>query len=226
MNELEFNLLDFFLVLKRRMKLVIISVILFTLIFGVFTVFFTEKKYQSSARIMTKPVYVNNVIDYEQLSANNSMATIYVELLKGSTICSEVAKELGVDQGLVKDSLTIIRQGNTQIISISAKTTNPELSKNIIDTLLDVFYKETAKKLGSSGIITLDEAQLSRTPITADLTERILQGAFLGLFLSCAVIFLQFILDNHLNSKQEAEKYFKLPVLGVVPDMEKLDEIH
>ena len=113
MNELEFNLLDFFLVLKRRIKLVIISVVLFSLIFGVFTVFFTEKKYQSSARIMTKPVYVDNVIDYDQLSANNSMATIYVELLKGSTICEEVAEQLKVDYYTVKESLTVVKQANT-----------------------------------------------------------------------------------------------------------------
>lgn len=226
MNELEFNLLDFFLVLKRRIKLVIISVVLFSLIFGVFTVFFTEKKYQSSARIMTKPVYVDNVIDYDQLSANNSMATIYVELLKGSTICEEVAEQLKVDYYTVKDSLTVVKQANTQIISITSKTTDPKLSKSIVDTVLDVFFKETAEKLESSGIIILDEAKVSTTPITADLTQSLLKGACLGLLLSCAIIFLQFILDSHIHSKQDAEKYFNLPVLGVIPDMEKLDETH
>ena len=91
---------------------------------------------------------------------------------------------------------------------------------------MDVFFKETAEKLESSGIIILDEAKVSTTPITADLTQSLLKGACLGLLLSCAIIFLQFILDSHIHSKQDAEKYFNLPVLGVIPDMEKLDETH
>ena len=224
MNEIEFNLLDLLIVLKQRIKLIIVSIVIFSLLFGVITVFSTEKKYVSTARIMTKPVYIDNVIDYEQLSANNSMATIYVELLKGSTIIDKVAQELNVNANLISGSLTVAKQSNTQIISISSKTTNPELSKQIVDTILEVFYEVTAEKLDSSGIITLDEAKVSHTPITADLTRSIFTGACLGLFLSCATIFLQFILDNHIHSKEEAEKYFNLPVMGIVPEMEMLDE--
>lgn len=226
MNELEFDLLDVFGALKKHIKLIILSVLIVSLFFGVFTVFFTEKKYVSTARIMTKPVYVDNVIDFDQLSANNSMATIYVELLKGSTISEKAAEQLNVDYSTVKGSLSVARQSNTQIISISSKTTNPELSKKIVDTILDVFYDETAEKLNSSGMITLDEAKVSYTPITADLTQSILTGALFGLLFSCAVIFLQFILDNRIHNKEDAEKYFKLPVMGVIPDMETIDETH
>ena len=226
MNEFEFNLLDFFIVLKRRIRLVLAFIIIFTLAFGVYTIYFTEAQYQSTARIMSKPVYVNDLINYDQLNVSSSMTSVYAEMIKGDTICTKADEQLKLATGTVKKALTVTKLANSQILSITAKTESPTLSKHIVDTVLDIFYKESEEKLGSSGIVTLDEATIASAPSTLPLSENIIKGAVIGLLISCVIVFLQFILDNRLHTKADAEKFFDLPVLGVIPDIGGMNETH
>ena len=226
MNEIEFNLLDFFVFLKRRLRIVIAFIVIFTLAFGVYTIYFTEAQYQSTARIMSKPVYVNDLIDFDQLNVSSSMTSVYAEMIKGDTICSKADEQLKLPNGTAKKSLTVTKLANAQILSITAKTPSPTLSKNIVDTVLEIFYEESEKKLGSSGIVTLDEATISSAPSTLPLSENIIKGAVIGLLISCALFFLQFLLDNRLHNKADAEKFFDLPVLGVIPDVGGINETH
>ena len=67
-----------------------------------------------------------------KLTQINSMTKNYVALLGGNNIQSKVAKELNVDTNVVSSALSISNETDTQIISISATTTDPQLSKKLL----------------------------------------------------------------------------------------------
>lgn len=93
-----------------------------------FTIFFVKKQYASTARIFPKPEVNEGVVDYSQINSNNSMTKNYVALLGGNNIQSKVAKELNVDTNVVSSALLFPNETDTQIISISATTTDPQIS--------------------------------------------------------------------------------------------------
>lgn len=216
-DEMEINLWELFALLKSKYKMIIISILVTTIIVGVITVFFIDRKYQSTASIYPKPEVTEGMVDYTQINANNLMVNNYIEMLKGNNIQSQVAESLDITPDEISECVSITNQANTQIISISATTTDPELSKNIVDKLVTTFKKEAKNTLNINNISTIDQAQIADTPVSPNLKINLVIGALIGAFLSVGFIFIKFMLDTHIHNKEEAEKYLGIPCLGSIP---------
>lgn len=216
-DEMEINLGELFALLKSKYKMIIISILVTTIIAGVITVFFIDRKYQSTASIYPKPEVTEGMVDYTQINANNLMVNNYIEMLKGNNIQSQVAESLDITPDEISECVSITNQANTQIISISATTTDPELSKNIVDKLVATFKKEAKNTLNINNISTIDQAQIADTPVSPNLKTNLVIGALIGAFLSVGFIFIKFMLDTHIHNKEEAEKYLGIPCLGSIP---------
>ncbi|OUQ14471.1 hypothetical protein B5E87_02835 [Massilimicrobiota sp. An142] len=216
-EEIEINLGELFAVLKSQYKLIVISILVMTIIAGIVTTFFISRKYQSTASIYPKPEVSEGIVDYTQINANNLMVNNYIEMLKGNNIQSQVAETLEITTAQVSSSVSISNQTNTQIISISATTTDPQLSKDIVDELVSTFKKEAKDTLNINNISTIDQAQLATTPVSPNLKMNLIIGALIGAFLSVGYIFIKFMLDTHIHNREEAEKYLGIPCLGSIP---------
>lgn len=219
-EEIEINLGELFQLLKSRYKMIIVSVLVCAIIAGVVTIFFISKKYESTARIYPKPEVTEGIVDYTQINANNLMVNNYVELLKGNNIQTQVAEKLDIEPSQIKGSVTIANETNTQIISITAKTNDPELSKKIVDQMVAVFKKEAKDTLNINNITTVDQAVLAESPVSPSLKMNLVIGALLGAFISVGYLFIRFMLDTHVHNKEEAEKYLGVPCLGSIPYFE------
>ena len=216
-EEIEINLAELFQVLKEHLHIIIISTLICAILVGAFTIFFVSKKYESTARIFPKPEVNEGIVDYSQINSNNSMTKNYVALLGGNNIQSKVAKELNVDTNVVSSALSISNETDTQIISISATTTDPQLSKKIVDTTVDVFTNEVKETLN---ITTVDDAKLQTLPVSPSVPKNIVIGGLVGAILSIGIIFIRFMLDNRLHTQEDVEKYLEIPNLGVIPYFE------
>lgn len=216
-DEIEINLGELFALLKSKYKMIIISILVTTIITGVITVFFINRKYESTASIYPKPEVTEGMVDYTQINANNLMVNNYIEMLKGNNIQSQVAESLDITPDEISECVSITNQANTQIISISATTTDPKLSKNIVDELVATFKKEAKNTLNINNISTIDQAQIADTPVSPNLKINLVIGALIGSFLSVGYIFVKFMLDTHIHNKEEAEKYLGIPCLGSIP---------
>ena len=184
-EEIEINLAEMFQVLKEHLHIIIISTLICAILVGAFTIFFVSKKYESTARIFPKPEVNEGIVDYSQISSNNSMTKNYVALLGGNNIQSKVAKEL-----------------------------------KIVDTTVDVFTNEVKETLNINNITTVDDAKLQTSPISPSVPKNIVIGGLVGAILSIGIIFIRFMLDNRLHTKEDVEKYLEIPNLGVIPYFE------
>lgn len=220
-EEIEINLGELFQLLKRNIKMIIISVLLCTVLLGIITVFVINKKYESTTRLFLKPDVTEGIADYSQINSNNLMVNNYVEMIKGNNIQGIAANELNMDIKDLNKSLNVTNETNTQIISITAKTTDPALSKDIVDAVVETFTKEAKEKLNVNNITVVDEAEIATDPVSPSLKRNLLIGALLGAFLSIGYLFIKFMLDTHIHNKEEVEKYLGIPCLGSVPYFEE-----
>lgn len=216
-KEIDINLNELFLYIRDNIKLVIISTLVCTLVLGITTMFLISKKYESTARIYPKPEVVGGVVDYSQINANNLMVNNYVEMLKGNNIQSQVAQSLNIDVKELSSYVSIKTETNTQIISVTAKTKDPQLSKQIVDGLVESFKKEAKNTLNISNITTVDQAEVAKSPVSPSLKMNLLIGALVGILMSLMYLFTKFMLDTHIHNKEEAEKYLGIPMLGSIP---------
>lgn len=216
-EEIEINLGELFQLLKKNIKMIFLSMLVGTLLLGVLTVFVINKKYESTSRLFLKPDVSEGIADYSQINSNNLMVNNYVEMLKGNNIQSQVAKDLKIEPEQVSQYLTISNETNTQIISITAKTNDAKLSKDIVDTTVDTFTQIARETLNVNNITVVDEAKIATDPVSPSLKLNLLIGAFIGAFVSIGYLFIKFMLDTHIHNKEEAEKYLGIPMLGSIP---------
>ena len=122
-DEVEIDLSELFKLFKKNIKLIIILALVGIVIAVSLTTFFIDKKYASQGSILLKAEVVDGSIDSSQLSANNMMVNNYIELLQGNAIQNQVASNLNITGDEVNKALTVTNTAETQIIEISATTT-------------------------------------------------------------------------------------------------------
>lgn len=218
-DEVEIDLSELFKVLKRNILMIIVVSLLCALV-GLFTsVFLIDKKYSSEATIYITPkVTEQGTIDYNSIQTNSQMVNNYMEILKGETILAKVAKQVGLESfEQVQSSLTISNPENTQLISISSKTTNPELSQQIVSLTISTFTDDMMDILNLNNVTTINEAKVNSTPVSPSKSKFTILGFGVGLVISCGYVCITYLFDKRLRTRDEAENFLGIPVLATVP---------
>lgn len=214
------DLLELLKSLKAHIRGIILTTLLVALLAGVVTVFFIPKKYESTVRLYLKPDTGNSSIDYSQVSANNLLVNNYVEMIRGNNITEKAATALKINQGEVSSSLAVSNETNTQVISITSTTTDPALSKRIVDQVTKTFRDEVRENLNVTNITIIDNSKIATSPVSPSLPKNLATGALAGAVLSIAVIIIRMLMDTRIHNKDEAEQYLGIPNLGAVPFIE------
>lgn len=222
-DELEIDLGQLWKLMKKNIRLIIIVSVLLGIAASLYTMFFINKTYMSTTRIyLTPKVTDQGYVDNGTVNSNNIMINNYVSMLKGKTILTKVADELGlVSVGEVAGGLSVSNDPDTQIINVTVTTNDPIKSKQIADTTVKIFFREMKENLNITKMTVLDEAQINNMPVSPNIKKNIGIGILAGLILSCGYVFLKYLLDKRLRNRNEAESYLGLPVLAEIPYYEE-----
>ena len=222
LNEMEeIDLLELFRAILKHIKLIIVLCILFGVggFFG--TKLLITPTYTASTSIyLTPQISESGSLDYNSQMANSKLVTNVVNLLTQNNIMSEVAKDVVLESAKnVKDVLTVSNETNTEIVTITATTTDPKLSKDIANSTVSTFINRMQKNLNVRNIEVVDKAKLSYVPSGPNVKMNTLLATMVGFVLGCGYAVLKFLLDNRLRTKEEAEKYLGVPVFCEIPEL-------
>lgn len=221
-NEIdEIDLFELFRAILKHIKLIIVLCILFGLggFFG--TKLLITPTYTASTSIyLTPQINESGALDYNSQIANSKLVTNVVNLLTHNNIMSEVAKDVGLENASsVKKCVTVTNQTDTEIVTITATTTDPKLSKDIANGTVNAFIKTMQKNLNVRNIEVVDKAKLSYIPSGPNVKKNTLLATMVGFVLGCGYATLRFLFDNRLRTKEEAEKYLGIPVFCEIPEL-------
>ena len=200
-------------------------IILLSVVFGVGGFFGTKlliaPTYTASTSIyLTPQISESGSLDYNSQMANSKLVTNVVNLLTQNNIMSEVAKDVGFESAdSVKKLVSVKNESDTEIITISATTTDPKLSKDIANDTVSTFIRTMQKNLNVRNIEVVDKAKLSYVPSGPNVKKNTMMAGVVGLFIGVGYAVLKFLLDNRLRTKEEAEKYLGIPVFCEIPEL-------
>lgn len=217
----EIDLLELFRAILKHIKLIIVLCILFGVGGFLGTKLLITPTYTASTSIyLTPQISESGSLDYNSQMANSKLVTNVVNLLTQNNIMSEVAKDVGLESAKnVKDALTVSNETNTEIVTITATTTDPKLSKDIANSTVSTFINRMQKNLNVRNIEVVDKAKLSYIPSGPNVKKNTLLATIVGFVLGCGYAVLKFLLDNRLRTKEEAEKYLGVPVFCEIPEL-------
>ena len=205
----EIDIKELLQVIKKRLWIVVVMTVLFTVFAGVYSVFFTTPLYQSSSRII-----INADPEYRK--------TLQV-IIKDATIMERVSQELSLERApdTLAGQISVQSIDASQVVSISVIDTNPEMAATIANTTAKVFKEEVVNIVSFNNIQLLSDAQVNKQPINDNQTRNILIGLVIGLVAGIGLVLFLDSLDDSVNSEEEVEEFLGVPVLGKVSKMKK-----
>ena len=218
-EDVEIDLVEIWQVIKKQFGLLVVIVILCAILAGVISKFFIAPKYTSSSTIFLTPsISESGVVDFTSQNSNEKLVNNVMALLVQDNILSEVAKQTGMESiEELRNQIEVSNDTNTTLVKVEATTLDPKLSKNIVNSMVNVFIDTMQENLNLKNIEIVDKAKLSYEPSGPDIKKNILIGAAAGFVIDALIVVLKVLTNTRLKSKEEAEKYLNLPVFCELP---------
>lgn len=218
-EDVEIDLVEIWQVIKKQFGLLVVIVILCAILAGVISKFFIAPKYTSSSTIFLTPsISESGVVDFTSQNSNEKLVNNVMALLVQDNILSEVAKQTGMESVEdLRDQIEVSNDTNTTLVKVEATTLDPKLSKNIVNSMVNIFIDTMQENLNLKNIEIVDKAKLSYEPSGPNIKKNILIGAAAGFVIDALIVVLKVLTNTRLKSKEEAEKYLNLPVFCELP---------
>lgn len=223
----EISLREYFLILRKRMGLIILLMILSITTSGLVSYFVLEPEYQTfTTLIVGKPKdyqNVDNKLEYNDLLLNQKLVSTYGELVKTRIVADEVIKNLKLDMSYkeFREKVNVNLVKDTEIIKLEVMDTNPVLAAEIANETAQVFMENVKDIMMVENVQVIDEAQVPDIPIKPRPNLNMAIAGVLGLMVGIFLVFLLEYLDSTIKTPDDIERYLNLPVIGTIPMVEE-----
>lgn len=214
----EIDLLELFQLFMDNLFLILsLSILGFLLAFS-YTSFFVDPTYSSESTVFIQPTVKENQVSASDITTNQKLTTTYTEIAKSNTVLDQVwpSFKSTLTKNQIRSALTIKSIGDTQIISFTAVTTDPELSMKLVNRVVNVFMMEIKKIMEIDNLTIIDKAQINEQKVGPNRTLNVVIGTMLGFMLGVGIALLKMLLNRTIQTRYDAEKLLNLPVLGEI----------
>lgn len=214
---------------KKRWQLIVSITLAVTIIATVANFFLIKPKYQATTDIFIGK-NVTNKKD-EAASYNNSeiqmyqkMLKTYASLINTTDLISNAFEAAGITDisaNQAKSALVVEPQTDTQIIVIKYTNTNKQLAKDVVEAITKEFIKVSPNYYDTS-VNVIESVKLPTDPVSPNKKTNILIAFIFGFILGVGVSLILYMLDSTFKDKEDLEEIIGLPVIGVIPNSEKV----
>ena len=226
-EEFEIDLLELGMVLLSKFWLILIVVIIGAgAAFGI-TYGLVAPQYTASTLL-----YVNNSnisvgsaslsISSADLSAAQKLVDTYVVILKSRRVLNDVIEESGTDYSYneLYSRINAAAVNNTEIFSITITADSPQEAEKIANTIALILPDKISEIVNGSDVKIVDYAVVPASKSSPSYTKNASLGALVGFVFICAVIVINYLLDDSIHSEDYlTDNYPEVPLLAVIPDL-------
>lgn len=219
----EISLREYFLILRKRLWLVILLTIISVAVSGVVSYYVLEPEYQTFTTLMVgKPKdyqNIDNKLEYNDLLLNQKLVSTYGEIVKTRLVTDEVIDKLNLDisdkEFGEKVNVNLVK--DTEIIKLEVTDKDPKLAAEIANETALVFMKNVKEIMKVENVQVIDAARIPEVPIKPRPKLNMAIAGVLGLMIGIFLVFLLEYLDNTIKTPEDVERYLDLPVIGTIP---------
>ncbi|VYT79888.1 capsular biosynthesis protein [Clostridium tertium] len=212
---------EFLKILRKRLRLILIMIILFTAASVILSFYVIKPKYEASTKFFIGKESIGENQYYSQndvIMYQNLMKT-YSEIIKTPDILASSIKtsNLNIDVDDVTGKLKVVAIADTQILEVSYRSVDTEEAKKIINSLTNEFIKISKELVPNGNVKVLQKVRLSENPVTPNKKINVAIGLFSGMMIGVICAFVLEILDKTVRDKEELENDIDLPIIGELP---------
>lgn len=243
--EKEYSIQEIIDIFLKKIWLIILLFIVGGAIAFSFTKFVMPLKYTSSVSLYVKntnsSTSSSDKINSQDLSSSRALVNTYIVILKDNVVMKELSnklQEIYTDEQLsnyfnmvtlgdssyispsnLKSYISMSAVDDTEVLEISATTTNPQLSADICNFMAEISPDFIIRMVGAGSVEMIGQAEPSLKPSSPNIPKNTVIGAMVGFVVAVIIIFLLELLDNTVNSADDVANRFDISKLGQVIDL-------
>ena len=179
----------------------------------------------------TFTAYVNNKhernvtdpLTNSDIQASQELVRTYTKILTSNTLLMKAADILDSDYTYA-DIAKMVKTGaqdDTEIINVYVTALSKEEAYKICSAIESIAPDCMADIVEGSSMKVVDTTQMPGSRNSPSYTKYSLVGAAVGALLMIAILSIRSFTNDTVNSEDELEKRYSVPVVGVIPNMSK-----
>ncbi len=215
-------------IFKRRKWLFFIVLAVSVAVSGIMTFYVSEPEYSSATTLMVNKARGDNenYIDYESYIISQKLVDTYAVVAKSETVMERTIDNLNLrisPQSLLKN-VKIDQIDETEVLRISASSTDPALAAAIANEIAQVLQEEIFRIMNDNNVRVIDYAKIPAVPSKPDKILNMSAGVFFGIMGGIFVVYLLEYFDNAVRSAEDIQKALGMSVIGSIPKLKMSGE--
>jgi capsular polysaccharide biosynthesis protein len=216
------SLKEIFQVITKRLGLIISLIIGAAVISAVISFFVLTPNYQSTTQfiVVQKQQDPNVQYNVNDVRLNVELINTYNQIITSPRILDKVIEELDLSltSGQLKEKIQVASPDSSQVVTVTATDTDPELATLLANTVVTEFQDEVPVLMNVDNVEVLSPAVTPEnpSPVSPNKTLNIAIAMVLGAMVGVGLAFLFEYMDNTLKTEYDIEKKLNVPVLGTI----------
>ena len=187
------------------------------------SVFLIKPKYTATTRIYVVSRTADSITN-QDLQAGSYLVKDYQEVITSNEVLSSVIdkEKLSLTPNELSSMISVTIPTDTRVISISVEDDNAQEATTIANTVREVAAKKIKAVTKVDDVTTLEAAEVPKEPSSPNIKRNTLIGVIAGGVLAVISIIILEVLDDRVRRPEDIEDVLGLPLLGIVPDTDKL----
>lgn len=161
----------------------------------------------------------NNLFNYSTIAQDEAIASRYYSYATDSAVYNNVAQVAGVRSSKVESISAVQNEDRPEEIKITVTSSDAKSAQLIANAIPEVYGELLLKEIGIDCVSVVYDAS-NGTIIPRKIDTSIFVFGLIGIAAAIFIVLLLEILNTKIITPDDIEKYWELPLLGVVPEFD------
>lgn len=219
-QEIEIDLLELCHILLGRIGLILNAGLLVAILCFILSKFVLTPVYESTTKIYILNKTESASVTYSDVQMGTQLTKDYAELIGSRYVLEEVIQKLGLEDMTYTDlfkTVSVNTPADTRIVSITVEHTDPVQAMKIANCIREVAGEHIQNVMDIEAVNVVETANMPMKKAGPQVFRWTVIGGFIGVLLVCAMILVQYLMDDTVKSAEDVEKYLGLSTLALIP---------
>ncbi|MEE1279785.1 MAG: hypothetical protein UHH95_03000 [Oscillospiraceae bacterium] len=221
---MEINFKDFFLLMLRRIPVLILGLVIGFISFFAYTKV-TEIPQYSCEVTMIVNAAPDTIATSGTIAASQQLTKAYIGIMKDLSFSEKIVKQLpayiNYTANDIRRSMRMEAVDDTQILSVEIITDSATDSFEIANAIEQIAPNSLRQYFDDTGsIVILNGAKKPTAPQPSNLMVNCAIGAVIGLVLSACIVLMIAKLDKRIRTEDDIRYCTNYPILGTISTVE------
>ena len=237
-REYEIDLLELLKMLLEHVWVIISVTLLAGILALCLALFYMPVRYESYTTLYVKNANGPTTSSDEtvrvalaDINASKSLVSTYVVALKSNYVIDETISRLTqkyersgkleerakyLEHERIEKMYSLTAVDDTEVLKITSRTTDPEVSADICNTIADIAPDFLIRVVGAGSVEVIDKAVADPEPVEPNVKKVTVLGAMLGFLAAAGVLVILYLADNSVKNTDQLTKKYDKAIIGEV----------